>query len=132
MPIPLALQLYTLREDAAGDFPAVLRTVAAIGYKGVEFAGLHGMKPADVRKILDDLGLVTTSAHVPVFDPAQADQVLADARTLGYSYLVGGFGPDQFEVRREDRGSCRQVQQRRRKVRGGGFYGLPAQPLVGV
>jgi len=96
MPIPIALQLYTLRDQAAQDFAGVLRTVAEIGYKGVEFAGLHGMSPSEVRAILDELGLVATSAHVPVFDPDRLDEVMAEAEVLGYKYLVGGFGPEQF------------------------------------
>ena len=44
-PTPLSIQLYTLRDQVQGDFPAVLRQVAEIGYQAVEFAGLHGHKP---------------------------------------------------------------------------------------
>lgn len=36
MSIPIGLQLYSLREDAAKDFVSVLRKVAAMGYEGVE------------------------------------------------------------------------------------------------
>ena len=37
--IPIALQLYTLRNETARDFAGTLREVAKIGYAGVEFAG---------------------------------------------------------------------------------------------
>jgi sugar phosphate isomerase/epimerase len=97
MPRPIALQLYTLREKAKADFPAVLKTVAEIGYVGVEFAGLHNMKAADVKKVLNDVGLVACSAHVPVFDPNKWNEVIDDAKTLGYKHVVGGFGQKDFE-----------------------------------
>ena len=54
---PISVQLYTLRDEAAKDFFGVLKTVADIGYTGVEFAGLHGKSAAEVRKVIDDLGL---------------------------------------------------------------------------
>ena len=36
---PISVQLYSLRDEAAKDFKAVVRRVAEIGYKGVEPAG---------------------------------------------------------------------------------------------
>ena len=41
---PVSLQLYSLREQAKGDFVGVLKAVAEMGYVGVEPAGLHGME----------------------------------------------------------------------------------------
>ena len=37
--IPIALQLYTLRDLTAKNFIGTLKEVAEIGYDGVEFAG---------------------------------------------------------------------------------------------
>jgi sugar phosphate isomerase/epimerase len=89
---PIALQLYTLREWAAQDFPAVLKKVAEIGYKGVEFAGLHGMPAAEVRSLIDDLGLVTCSAHGPMPNAGNTDLLTEECNTLGHQYLVTGPG----------------------------------------
>jgi sugar phosphate isomerase/epimerase len=36
MSIPIALQLYTLREETQKDFTGTLEKVAEIGYEGVE------------------------------------------------------------------------------------------------
>jgi sugar phosphate isomerase/epimerase len=58
------VQLYSLREEAARDFAAVLERVAAIGFVGVEFAGFNGLAAADVGRLLDANGLVAASAHV--------------------------------------------------------------------
>lgn len=95
---PISLQLYSLREQAKKDFVGTLKLVADIGYAGVEPAGLHGMKAADVKKVLDDLGLKATGAHVPVFDPAKTQDIIADAKALGLSCVGGGFGPKDFET----------------------------------
>jgi sugar phosphate isomerase/epimerase len=89
---PIALQLYTLREAAAEDFPGVLKKVADIGYKGVEFAGLQGMEPAEVRKIIDDLGLEVSSAHMPMPTAENAGRLIDECGTLGVTNLVTGPG----------------------------------------
>ena len=94
--IPVALQLYSLRARAAQDFFGVLKEVAAIGYVGVEGAGLHGRKPAEVRKVLDDVGLVMPSAHVPLPTPENLSETVDTAKTLGYGMIVSARGPDQF------------------------------------
>ena len=97
MPLPLGLQLYSLREAAAKGFPAVLKKVAKMGYAGVEFAGLHNMKAADVAKIVADLGMVCVSAHMPCPDKNNVNQVVDDAKALGIGYIVTGGWIDQFK-----------------------------------
>lgn len=62
--LPIAVQLYTLRDIMPKDVPGTLRAVAELGYDGVEFAGLHGTPPGELRAILDNLGLKVCSAHV--------------------------------------------------------------------
>ena len=63
---PIALQLYSLREDCPGDFPGVLKSVAEMGYDGVEFAGYHGFEATELKKILDDLGLKVAGTHTGI------------------------------------------------------------------
>ncbi len=97
-PIPLSIQLYSVREEAARDFAGVLRKIAAMGYVGVEFAGLHGWAPEAVRTVLDEVGLVASSTHGPLPTPENIEEVAAAARTLGYTRHIAGFGPQQFET----------------------------------
>ncbi len=97
MALPLGLQLYSLREEAAKDFVGVLKKVAAMGYKGVEFAGLHGMKPAEVAKIVRDLGMECVSAHMPCPDKDNVNQVVDDAKALGIGYIVTGGWIDHYK-----------------------------------
>jgi sugar phosphate isomerase/epimerase len=59
----IGLMLYTVREECARDLQGVLRTVAGLGYDGVEVFDLHGHEPAVVRGWLDELGLVVAGRH---------------------------------------------------------------------
>jgi sugar phosphate isomerase/epimerase len=59
----LGLMLYTVRDECARDLEGVLRTVAVIGYDGVEVFDLHGHDPALVRSWLDEHGLVAACRH---------------------------------------------------------------------
>ena len=93
-PIPISLQLYSLRKEAAKDFPAVLKSVADMGYVGVEFAGYHGMAPADIKTILDELGLVASSTHGGFPDEGNVGRTVEEAKLFGYTRHIAGFGPD--------------------------------------
>ena len=62
--LPIAAQLYTLRDIMPQDVSGTLRAVAELGYNGVEFAGLHNTPPTELRAELDSLGLKVCSAHV--------------------------------------------------------------------
>lgn len=90
---PVALQLYSLREEAKkSGLVEILKQTARAGYAGVEFAGLHNVSPKDVRKALDDLGLKACSAHgaAPVGD--NITQIVDQAKEIGYAWHVCGFG----------------------------------------
>jgi|WetSurMetagenome_2_1015567.scaffolds.fasta_scaffold157112_2 sugar phosphate isomerase/epimerase len=96
--VPLSIQLYTVREMAKVDFVGVLEKIAAIGFKGVEFAGLHGHSAKDIRKVLDDLGLVASSAHCPAVTKENLSEQIDAARTLGYTRLISGRKDDAFKT----------------------------------
>jgi sugar phosphate isomerase/epimerase len=96
-PKPISVQLYTLRDEAAKDFPAVLQRVAAMGYKGVEPAGLFGFTPKDFRKFVEDLGMVISSTHSPWASLENADEVIHVAGELGVTLVAGGYGAKDFE-----------------------------------
>lgn len=64
--IPIALQLYTLRDYAQKDFVGTLKNVSKIGYQGVEFAGYGNMKAGELKSLLDDLNLKPAGSHVGI------------------------------------------------------------------
>jgi len=96
--IPISIQLYTLRDEAAKDFPAVLKMLSDTGYVGVEFAGLHGHSPKEIAGLLKELNLVGSSAHVGLPTPENIAELADTHGTLGITRLVSGFGPDDFKT----------------------------------
>ncbi|WP_223589406.1 sugar phosphate isomerase/epimerase family protein [Neobacillus bataviensis] len=87
--IPIAVQLYTLREECEKDFAGTLKKVAALGFHGVEFAGYGGLTAKDVRALIDDLGLRAAASHVPLEQlENNLYQVIEDQKILGSNYLV--------------------------------------------
>ena len=89
MAFPVAVQLYSVRKDASADLRATLEQVKAMGYDGVEFAGLHGNSPADIKKMCEEIGLVPISAHVPYRDMvADPEGVLSQYATIGCKFVV--------------------------------------------
>jgi sugar phosphate isomerase/epimerase len=88
-PIPVALQLYSVRDDTAKDFVGTLKKVASIGYPAVELAGLGNLSAKELKKALDDLGLKVAGHHVSI-DLFERDlsRVFDDNHTLGTQYLI--------------------------------------------
>lgn len=84
----IALQLYSLREQAAKDYEGVVRQVAAMGYQGVETAGFPGTSAQAAAKLFKDLGLTITSAHVPLPLGDKKQEVLETMEALGKPALV--------------------------------------------
>ena len=98
---PIALQLYSLRKDVypgGDDLPRVMKTVAEIGYMGVELAGLHGHDPKQIAKVASNLGLAICSAHAGVPGAESIKQVADEQAALGHTRIIGGFGPNDFET----------------------------------
>jgi sugar phosphate isomerase/epimerase len=87
--IPIAVQLYSVREDAAADLPGVLQAVAEMGYDGVEFAGYYGHSAEDLKQMLDDTGLQVAGAHVGL------DTLLGDefAKSVEFHQAIGNLYP---------------------------------------
>lgn len=92
--VPLALQVYSVREYASKDLRGTLKKIAEMGYKGVEFAGYYGNNAKDVRKWLDEAGLQAISTHlgVPALLEGQFAQTVEFEKTLGNKRLIVAGG----------------------------------------
>ena len=89
MALPVAIQVFSVRDDAAKDLRATLVKLKEMGYDGVEFAGLYDNAPEDVAKMCKEIGLVPISAHVPYKDMvADPEGVLAQYKTIGCKYVA--------------------------------------------
>src|ERR1041384_6795320 len=88
--IPLGLELYSIRDQCKTDLPGMLAAVSKIGYKGVEFAGYHGRTAKELRKMLDDNGLVACGTHTPYETvlPDKLSQTIEFNHTIGNNFLI--------------------------------------------
>ncbi len=83
--IPVALELYSIREDCARDLAGTLAKVAKMGYDGVEFAGYYGHEAKEVRGILDQVHLKAFSSHnnIKLLVGDELEKTVEFNRTLG-------------------------------------------------
>ena len=89
---PIGLQIYTVREAAAKDLAATLKTIAAIGYGEIELAGPPSRSVAELRTLLADNGLTVPSMHSSMRElQTDAAQRIEFAKALGIQYLVCSF-----------------------------------------
>lgn len=88
--IPVAVQLYSVRDDAKQDLAGVLKAIAKMGYDGVEFAGFYGHDAKSVKAMLDEYGLKAEGAHVGI-ETLMGDELERSIEfhaTIGNSYLI--------------------------------------------
>jgi sugar phosphate isomerase/epimerase len=116
----MGLQMYTVREPLAKDAPGTLKQIAALGYRNLETYGFdpdalkyYGMPAPEFRRLLDGLGLATTSGHYDLHaylnKPAGAmtayiDRCILGAHALGQKYITWAWldpqsrGLDSFRL----------------------------------
>ena len=102
--IPIALELYSVRNELAEDVAGTLEAVAEMGYEGVEFAGPPQHEGAELRTILDDNGLVCCGWHTP-FNLVQDDTLAATIelnQTLGNPNVIVPGIPGHLVQTRDD------------------------------
>jgi sugar phosphate isomerase/epimerase len=105
----VALQLYTLRGLSAQGMAAVLEAVAAIGYAGVELAGLTDLSAEETASTCRRLGLEVCAAHVGLdrFD-AEPDAVAGELSVVGSANVVFPWLP-AFASAAEIEAACGRV-----------------------
>ncbi|NLO05215.1 MAG: sugar phosphate isomerase/epimerase [candidate division WS1 bacterium] len=96
--IPVALQLYSVREEMAKDFKGTLRRVADMGYEGVEFAGLFDNDPEEVGDLCEQLGLGIAGAHVQInqIQEFELQATMATMIALGNDFIVVPWLPEEY------------------------------------
>ncbi|MEU5974634.1 sugar phosphate isomerase/epimerase [Streptomyces sp. NPDC047315] len=89
-PSGIGMHLYTMRTALAADFPGTLARLAATGYATVGVSGRHGRTAAQIRSVLDDVGLRAVLEHVgyDVLRGPGLGTALDDVRVLGGRWVV--------------------------------------------
>jgi len=99
---PIALQLYTVREQLAPDFVGTMRRIAKMGYLGVETAGFpEGFTAVSAKALFDELGMTVCAAHAPLPLGDQKQEVLDRLAILACTRLVCPWLPPE-EYKSED------------------------------
>ncbi len=109
---PIAIQLYSVRDALQQDFGGTIHKIAAMGYAGVETAGVFGGTPSDATKLFSTLGLKVCSMHsaLPLGDAR--NEVIETAQALGTSYIVlPWLPPEQFASVDLIKQSCERLNE---------------------
>jgi len=87
--IPIALQLWSVRDDFKRDFAATVAEVKRIGYAGVELAGYGNLDAVGAKAAIEAANLRVAGMHVGIAairnDP---DKVIGEALLLGTRHVV--------------------------------------------
>ncbi len=95
--LPIAIQLYSVRDDMAADFEGTLKKIKALGYDGVEFAGLFGKKPEYIRDLLKEIGLIPVSAHVAYAEMmGDIEKTMSAYETIGCKFIAIPYMTDEY------------------------------------
>ncbi len=83
--IPIALQLFSVRNDCEMDLPGTLQAISDMGYEGVDFAGYYEYSAADIRLMLDEFGLEVAGCHTGM------STLIGDAlqETIAFNHILG-------------------------------------------
>lgn len=99
----LAAQLYTVREftQTADDFASSMKKIRDIGYTGVQVSGIGPIPDAQVKAIVDDVGLTICNTHVRPADALwnDLDTVIAQHHLWDCKHVAIGSMPGRY---RED------------------------------
>jgi sugar phosphate isomerase/epimerase len=89
MSLPIALQLYSIKDETEKNFTEALRKVAKIGYTGVEFAGYGGLSSSELKALLQELGLKACGSHVSLEELTKnIDSVIEYNLEIGNPYII--------------------------------------------
>ncbi len=92
--IPVGLELYSVRNSLSTDLMGTVRSVAKLGYEVVEFYSPYlqwtPQQAADVRKLLDELGIKCPSTHngANVFTPEGIQKAIDLNQAIGSKAII--------------------------------------------
>ena len=102
MALPIALQLYSVRNEMKKDLAATLKKVKEMGYDGVEFAGLFDRSPTEIKALCEEVGLVPISAHVSINEMfADAEATFAKYAAIGMRFVAIPSLPEEYRPGKE-------------------------------
>lgn len=120
----LAAQLYTLREycKTPEDIKASLKKVRDIGYTSVQVSGIGPIDPAELKAIVDELGLSICATHTP-YQRFKEDlnNVIREHKLYGCEYVGLGAMPLEFRNTEGFHGFAKEFNKIGRELRKNGL-----------
>lgn len=99
MKLPIALQLWSVKDAMSCGVEETLQKVSALGFNGVEFAGFFDVPAKEMKAMLDHYGLKVAGSHTPFDDLVHhTDEVIEYNRIIGNHRIVCPW----FEVKDEN------------------------------
>ena len=93
------IESYSFRNSFAKNVAATLDTIKSMGITNIEFAGTYGKTAVELRKMLDERGLVCTSYGAGYKELKDSTDKIANiAKTLGASYIMVAWIPHDKEA----------------------------------
>jgi len=97
----IGIQLYTVRKEMLADPVATLKQLAKVGFKELESArsdkgNYYGLKPKEIRKITEDLGMKLRSGHIHV--DKDWEKSIEEATQTGQQYIISAVLPSQGQT----------------------------------
>ena len=123
MSLPIAIQLFSLRNTMQCDLEGTLKALKDMGYDGVEFAGFYKKTPQELRAICDRIGLVPISMHIPFPNIRdEIDRHIADSVALGVKYVAISSMHREFHIGGEEHeGAYESIREISAKLRQSGI-----------
>lgn len=89
MNIPVALQVYTIRDEVSKNYEAALEKVSKMGYEGLEIGGFGPYSSEEWNKILKKLNLKIVSNHIQIETLEESFNHIAEFNlSIGNSRIV--------------------------------------------
>ncbi len=121
--LPIALQLYTVRDKAQEDFTGTLKAVAEMGYDAVQFAGTGDLSAAELAKAMKDFGLQEAGAHIglnPFLE--NYEELFAFYGEVGiYDLTISSAPRERFESIESIQAMAEEMNELGRKCKDAGF-----------
>ena len=88
----LGIQLWSVRNEANADFKGTVEKLKAMGYEGVEIAGISSLNYFEMAEVLNSAGITAISAHIGL-DEIENEEKLEGLKCLGLKYAAfNGMG----------------------------------------
>ena len=78
------------------DFAGTLHKVKALGYDGVEFAGLFGHTAQEIKALCAEVGVTPVSAHVPFADMMSDPDLLKVYAEIGCKFVAIPYLTEEY------------------------------------